>query len=243
MLPALRLLQALKGWLPPEGMELVAEKLEVTPGARLRGRHLLRDVPHRRSRASTSSTCAPTSPARCGARRSCSRYLEQKLGIKAGEANEQVLPARDRVPRLLRHRALPADQRRPPREPHQGEGGRDPREAQPEPPGSDAIHGDEKVDHPRTGASPDSSTLDGLPGKRGGYAALKKALEMPPAAIIDEVKKSQPARPRRRRLPHRPEVELRPQGQPQAQVPRGQRRRVRAGHRSRTATSSSTTRT
>ena len=48
--------------------------------------------------------------------------------------------------------------------------------------------------------------------------------------IIDEVKKSQPPRPRRRRLPHRHEVELRPQGQPQAQVPGGQRRRVRAGH-------------
>ncbi|MCL2012020.1 MAG: NADH-quinone oxidoreductase subunit NuoE [Cystobacterineae bacterium] len=28
MLPALRLLQTLKGWLPPEGMELVAQKLE-----------------------------------------------------------------------------------------------------------------------------------------------------------------------------------------------------------------------
>jgi NADH-quinone oxidoreductase subunit E len=30
MLPALRLLQSLKGWLPPEGMKLVAEKLETT---------------------------------------------------------------------------------------------------------------------------------------------------------------------------------------------------------------------
>ena len=46
MLPALRLLQDIKGWLPPEGMKLVAKQLEVTPGARLRGRHLLRDVPH-----------------------------------------------------------------------------------------------------------------------------------------------------------------------------------------------------
>ena len=64
----------------------------------------------------------------------------------------------------------------------------------------------------------------------GGYATLEKALGLQPAQIIDEVKKSQPARPRRRRLPHRDEVELRPQGQPQAQVPGGERRRVRAGH-------------
>jgi NADH-quinone oxidoreductase subunit E len=30
MLPALRLLQSLKGWLPPEGMQLVAKHLETT---------------------------------------------------------------------------------------------------------------------------------------------------------------------------------------------------------------------
>ena len=39
-----------------------------------------------------------------------------------------------------------------------------------------------------------------------------------------------PARPRWRRLPHRHEVGLHPAGQPQAEVPRRQRRRVRAGH-------------
>ncbi|VXC19864.1 hypothetical protein NOCARDAX2BIS_470018 [Nocardioides sp. AX2bis] len=39
-----------------------------------------------------------------------------------------------------------------------------------------------------------------------------------------------PARTRRRRVPDRDEVELHPPGQPQAEVPRGQRRRVRAGH-------------
>ncbi|MCU0699317.1 MAG: NADH-quinone oxidoreductase subunit NuoE [Myxococcaceae bacterium] len=30
MLPALRILQTIKGWLPPEGMKLVAERLETT---------------------------------------------------------------------------------------------------------------------------------------------------------------------------------------------------------------------
>ncbi|MBX7101731.1 MAG: NAD(P)H-dependent oxidoreductase subunit E [Myxococcaceae bacterium] len=31
MLPVLRLVQSLKGWIPPEAMKLVAEKLETTP--------------------------------------------------------------------------------------------------------------------------------------------------------------------------------------------------------------------
>ena len=31
MLPALHLLQSMKGWLPPDGMEMVARKLEVSP--------------------------------------------------------------------------------------------------------------------------------------------------------------------------------------------------------------------
>ena len=39
-----------------------------------------------------------------------------------------------------------------------------------------------------------------------------------------------PPWPRRRRLPDRDEVELHPPGQPEAQVPGGQRRRVRAGY-------------
>ena len=40
----------------------------------------------------------------------------------------------------------------------------------------------------------------------------------------------QPPWPRRRRLPHRHEVGLHPAGQPEPEVPRGQRRRVGAGH-------------
>ena len=66
--------------------------------------------------------------------------------------------------------------------------------------------------------------------KNGGYEALKKALEMAPAAGHRRGEEVEPPRPRRRRLPHRHQVELRPQGQPQAQVPLRQRRRVRAGH-------------
>ena len=53
-----------------------------------------------------------------------------------------------------------------------------------------------------------------------GYKAFQKALAMTPDAIIDEVKTSEPARPRRRGLPDRHEVELRAQAVAQAEVHR-----------------------
>ena len=46
---------------------------------------------------------------------------------------------------------------------------------------------------------------------RDGYQALAKVLtEMTPEQVVDEVLASRPARPRRRRLPHRPEVAASP---------------------------------
>ncbi len=74
---------------------------------------------------------------------------------------------------------------------------------------------------------PNSAALDTYRAD-GGYQALDKALGMEPAAVVDEVKKLEPARPRRRRLRHRPQVVLPPQGHP-APLPDGQRRRVGAG--------------
>ena len=53
---------------------------------------------------------------------------------------------------------------------------------------------------------------------------------MAPDDVIDGGQGLRPARSRRRRLPDRHEVGLHPAGQPEAEVPRGQRRRVRAGH-------------
>jgi hypothetical protein len=67
--------------------------------------------------------------------------------------------------------------------------------------------------------------------KTGGYAALRKILEekIPPADVIEMVKAVRPARPRRRGLPDRPEVELHAQGR--AEVHPLQLGRIRAGHR------------
>src|SRR5690606_12968804 len=81
------------------------------------------------------------------------------------------------------HRALHADQRGPPREPHQGEGGRHPGEA------------DVSLQHPvekvvtRFWDHKDQNTLKGYKS-RGGYQQLAKALDLEPAAVIDAVKKS-----------------------------------------------------
>ena len=59
----------------------------------------------------------------------------------------------------------------------------------------------------------------------GGYEQLRRALTMEPVHIQDEqVKASGPARPRRRRLRHRPEVVVPAEGHLPA-VPRRERRR------------------
>ena len=76
----------------------------------------------------------------------------------------------------------------------------------------------------------DGHTLERLPSATGGYAgAAQGARPWRPPQVGDEVKDRQPARPRRRRLPRRREVGLLP-ARRVAPLPRGQRRRVRAGH-------------
>lgn len=88
MLPALRVLQTLKGWLPPEGMKLVAERLETT-------------VPHCYEVATfyvmfhtekpgkyVIDVCTNLSCALRGAE-GLLKYMEQKLGQPAGTRTEK----------------------------------------------------------------------------------------------------------------------------------------------------------
>ena len=63
----------------------------------------------------------------------------------------------------------------------------------------------------------------------GGWDGFRRALTFTPASHHRRGQEVQPARPRRRRLPHRDEVVLRAQGG-QAGLPGVQRRRVRARH-------------
>jgi len=77
MLPALRLVQELQGWVSPEGMDLVAERLGVSPA--------------RAREVATFYVMYHTAPAGrhavdvCTNVSCCLAYLEKKLGIRAGQ--------------------------------------------------------------------------------------------------------------------------------------------------------------
>ena len=88
MLPALRLLQSLKTWLPPEGMQLVARKLESTVEAAYEVATFY--VMFHTSKPGTYviDVCTNLACALRGAEGMLA-YLEQKLATKAGENGEK----------------------------------------------------------------------------------------------------------------------------------------------------------
>jgi NADH-quinone oxidoreductase subunit E len=87
MLPALRLLQSLKGWLPPEGMRLVARHLEVTPERALEVASFYVMYFTRKPGKYVIDVCTNLSCSLWGAEKLLA-YLEERLGLKAGEAND-----------------------------------------------------------------------------------------------------------------------------------------------------------
>ena len=88
MLPALRLLQELKGWLPPDGMELVAKRLEVTPARAYEVATFYVMYHTKKPGKYTVDVCTNLSCALWGAE-DLLAHLEQKLGLHAGEQNEK----------------------------------------------------------------------------------------------------------------------------------------------------------
>ena len=88
----------------------------------------------------------------------------------------------------------------------------------------------------------DPTSLDDYRAQ-GGYAALRRALELGGEGVIREVKDSQPDGPRRRRVPDGRQVGGRRAPARAAALPDLQRRRVRARARSRTASWSRAIRT
>ena len=90
MLPALRLLQSIKGWCPPEGMELVAQRLG-TSKARANEVATFYVMFHTKKPGKyTIDVCTNLSCSLRGAE-SMLAYMEQKLGMKAGERNDKFL--------------------------------------------------------------------------------------------------------------------------------------------------------
>ena len=90
MLPALRLLQSLKGWLPPAGLKLVAQRLGVS-GERAYEVATFYVMFHTSKPAKyTVDVCTNLSCSLRGAE-SLLAYLEKKLGVRAGAMNDTFL--------------------------------------------------------------------------------------------------------------------------------------------------------
>lgn len=87
MLPALRALQSRKGWLPPEGMALVAEKLGVSKERAYEVATFYVMFHTQKPGKYVIDVCTNLSCALRGAERLLS-HMEKRLGLKAGESNE-----------------------------------------------------------------------------------------------------------------------------------------------------------
>ena len=88
MLPALRLLQELKGWLSPDGMELVARALDVAPERAYEVATFYVMFHTSKPGKHVVDVCTNLSCSLWGAEELLT-HLEHKLGLKAGSSNEK----------------------------------------------------------------------------------------------------------------------------------------------------------
>jgi NADH-quinone oxidoreductase subunit E len=88
MLPALRLLQDLKGWLSPDGMEIVARALEVSPARAYEVATFYVMFHTSKPGKNVVDVCTNLSCSLWGAEELLT-HLEAKLGLKAGTSNEK----------------------------------------------------------------------------------------------------------------------------------------------------------
>lgn len=88
MLPALRLLQSMKGWLPPDGMKMVAERLEVPPERAYEVATFYVMFHTEKPGKYVVDVCTNLSCSLWGAEKLLA-HLEKTLGVKAGESNEK----------------------------------------------------------------------------------------------------------------------------------------------------------
>jgi NADH-quinone oxidoreductase subunit E len=86
MLPVLHLLQSMKGWLPPDGMEMVAKRLEVAPARVYEVATFYVMFHTSRPGRYVVEVCTNLSCSLWGAE-DLLAYLEQKLGVHAGAGN------------------------------------------------------------------------------------------------------------------------------------------------------------
>ncbi len=89
MLPALRLLQSMKGWLPPEGLSLVAERLSVSKERAYEVATFYVMFHTKKPGKYVIDVCTNLSCSLRGAE-GLLAYLEQKLKVRAGETTEKL---------------------------------------------------------------------------------------------------------------------------------------------------------
>ena len=235
-LPALAAAQRLHGWCSPEAIEQVACVMGVTPAYLEAVATLLRHArdrarrPPQRLRVHEHLLLAARR--RRAATRRCAR-CRRSAGRRARDQRARV-----RVPRRVRHRAdgLRRRRLRRPAEPRPTRRGCSttcapgdrccPRSS------SRAGRADRRWDA-RCSCStdidePGLATLE-VYERRGGYESLRKALAMSPEEVLERARSLGPARARRRGLRDGHEGLVPAEGR-DGQVPRVQRRRVRAGH-------------
>src|SRR3954462_12367899 len=88
MLPALRRLQELKGWLPPDGMELVSKKLQVTKERAYEVATFYVMFHTKKPGKFVVDVCTNLSCSLWGAEELL-QHVEKKVGLKAGGSNER----------------------------------------------------------------------------------------------------------------------------------------------------------
>jgi NADH-quinone oxidoreductase subunit E len=88
MMPALRLLQAIKGWLPPDGLQLVAERLGTTRERAYEVATFYVMFHTEKPGKYVIDVCTNLSCSLWGAERLLA-HVERKLGLRAGESNER----------------------------------------------------------------------------------------------------------------------------------------------------------
>jgi len=88
MLPALRLLQAMKGWLPPEGLAYAASALGVSKERAMEVATFYTMFHTEKPGTYVVDVCTNLSCSLWGAE-TLLAHLEQRLGVRAGEGNER----------------------------------------------------------------------------------------------------------------------------------------------------------
>ena len=243
-IPALHAAQREHGWCSPTAIEQVACVMRLTPGVPDLGGDLLRHVRDRARRARTTSTCARTSRARCAApTRSTRRWRTPPATTRASTCARSSASARATSRRWPRSTASTSarsteDDCRSDRRRRARPAARCCRTSSCAERKVAAEHWQDRWpsstrSSSRTSTSPGSNTLD-VYERRGGYEMLRKALDDGARRGAQRAARLRRARPRRRRLRDGHEDVLHPQGD-DGQVPRLQRRRVRARAPSRTA--------